>query len=94
MIAKTLYWKNGKTYILNQKLLPWKVKYVCCKNYIQVAKTIRDMIIRGAPAIGVAAGFGIALASISDNPIPVNFSINSKDYELPSSGEIYIIIDY
>jgi methylthioribose-1-phosphate isomerase len=62
-MIKTLYWQNGSAYILDQRLLPGKVKYIRCTNHISVAKTIKDMAIRGAPAIGVAAAFGMALAA-------------------------------
>ncbi len=51
----TLYWKKSKLYILNQLLLPAKIKYIPCRKYKDVSKAIRDMSIRGAPAIGVAA---------------------------------------
>jgi len=62
-MLKTLYYKNNKLYILNQKLLPGKISYCECKTYLDVTKCIKNMIIRGAPAIGIAAGFGIVLAS-------------------------------
>lgn len=50
-------------YILDQRLLPLKTKYILCNNHTKVAKTIKDMAIRGAPAIGVAAAFGVYIAS-------------------------------
>jgi methylthioribose-1-phosphate isomerase len=62
-MVKTLFWKNGVVYILDQLLLPDTVKYIACLNHLQVAKTIKEMNIRGAPAIGVAAAYGIALAA-------------------------------
>jgi methylthioribose-1-phosphate isomerase len=62
-MVKTLYCKNDTLYILDQLLLPDKVKYIACHNYLQVAKTIKEMNIRGAPAIGVAVAYGIALAA-------------------------------
>jgi methylthioribose-1-phosphate isomerase len=63
-MIETLYWKNQRLYILNQLLLPHAVKYVVCNNHADVADAIRDMVIRGAPAIGIAAGYGMYLASI------------------------------
>ncbi len=62
-MVKTLFYKNGVVYILDQLLLPDTVKYIACHDHLQVAKTIKEMNIRGAPAIGVAAAFGIALAA-------------------------------
>jgi len=60
---KTLFWRHDKLFILNQKLLPHKIKYVICKTSDDVANSIKKMIIRGAPAIGIATAFGITLAS-------------------------------
>ena len=62
-MEKTLYWKNGTLFILEQRVLPDKIAYVRCKTFNDVAKCIKDMSIRGAPAIGVAAAYGIALAA-------------------------------
>lgn len=68
-MVKTLYWKNGKLFILEQRLLPGKVKFVACRTYQDVARCIKEMVIRGAPAIGVAAAFGVALAALKGAPV-------------------------
>lgn len=62
-MTKTLYWKNNRLYILDQLLLPHSIRYICCLNHRDVYRAIKTMAIRGAPAIGVAAAFGIALAA-------------------------------
>jgi len=54
-------WKNEKVYMIDQRLLPMEEKFIEHSNYKEVAKSIKDMVIRGAPAIGVAAAMGIAL---------------------------------
>jgi methylthioribose-1-phosphate isomerase len=54
-------WKDGKVFMLDQRLLPDQETYIEHVDHHQVAASIRDMAIRGAPAIGVAAGMGIAL---------------------------------
>jgi methylthioribose-1-phosphate isomerase len=59
---RTLYWKGGSLYLLDQRLLPHRERYVRCRGYRDVARAIREMIVRGAPAIGVAAAYGIVLA--------------------------------
>ncbi|MBN1822819.1 MAG: S-methyl-5-thioribose-1-phosphate isomerase [Endomicrobiales bacterium] len=61
--VKTFYWKNGSLYVLNQLLLPGRTAFVRCSTHKDVVKAIRDMIVRGAPAIGVVAAFGVALAA-------------------------------
>jgi len=48
-------------FILDQRLLPWEEKYVECKSAEDVAWAIKEMVIRGAPAIGIVAAFGVVL---------------------------------
>lgn len=57
----TIEWKTDRVVMIDQRILPEKEVYVECTDYIQVAEAIEKMVIRGAPAIGVAAAFGIAL---------------------------------
>lgn len=49
--------------MIDQRLLPVREIYVKCRTYQEVAEAIKEMIIRGAPAIGVAAAMGIALGA-------------------------------
>lgn len=60
---RTLYWEEGKLYLLDQNCLPEKVEYRTCTTYGEVATAIREMTVRGAPAIGVAAAFGVVLGA-------------------------------
>ncbi len=60
---RTVEWVNGKVRMIDQTRLPSKFTYVTLNDYRQVAKAIRDMVVRGAPAIGVAAAMGLALAA-------------------------------
>jgi methylthioribose-1-phosphate isomerase len=64
MTVKTLEWKNDSVIILDQRLLPSKEIYRVYRNYKAVAHAIRAMVIRGAPAIGVAAAMGVALGAL------------------------------
>lgn len=63
MKFKTIEWKVDHVSILDQRRLPQEVYYLVCKDASSVARAIRDMAIRGAPAIGVAAAMGVALAA-------------------------------
>jgi methylthioribose-1-phosphate isomerase len=54
-------WKEGAVVMLDQRLLPGEKKFVVHRDYRDVARSIREMVIRGAPAIGIAAAYGIAL---------------------------------
>jgi methylthioribose-1-phosphate isomerase len=64
MAVKTIEWKNDRVIMLDQRLLPHREVYRVCRDYNQVAAAIRQMVIRGAPAIGVAAAMGVALGAI------------------------------
>jgi methylthioribose-1-phosphate isomerase len=57
-----LIWEKGTLSLMDQRLLPTRVEYVKCTDWRCVASCIKDMVVRGAPAIGAAAAYGIALA--------------------------------
>ncbi|HWC65632.1 MAG TPA: S-methyl-5-thioribose-1-phosphate isomerase, partial [Thermoanaerobaculia bacterium] len=61
-LFRPLYWDHGKLKLLDQRLLPGKEVWLELSTPEDVAEAIRSMAVRGAPAIGAAAGFGIALA--------------------------------
>ena len=60
-MIQTLVWTDSGVRFIDQTKLPVEETYVTCKSYEQVADAIRNMVVRGAPAIGVAAAMGIAL---------------------------------
>jgi methylthioribose-1-phosphate isomerase len=60
-MIQTLEWTDSGVRFIDQTKLPTEETYVTCKTYEQVADAIRTMVVRGAPAIGVAAAMGIAL---------------------------------
>lgn len=62
---KTIEWKEGKVFLIDQRKLPLKYEIINCSTYQEVADAIKKMKVRGAPAIGVAAAFGVALAAYS-----------------------------
>ena len=62
---KAIVWEKGKLSLLNQTLLPVKNQTVTCKTYEDVAEAIKTMVVRGAPAIGVTAAYGLVLAAQS-----------------------------
>ncbi len=64
MAVKTIEWRNDRVIMLDQRLLPHKEVYRACRNYQEVGQAIREMVIRGAPAIGVAAAMGVALGAL------------------------------
>ncbi len=60
-MIQTLEWTDSGVRFIDQTKLPTEETYVTCKTHEQVADVIRNMVVRGAPAIGVAAAMGIAL---------------------------------
>jgi len=59
--VEALRWNGDSLDLLDQRKLPERIEYLSCRDAAAVAAAIRDMVVRGAPAIGCAAAFGIAL---------------------------------
>ncbi len=59
--VQALLWRDGALHLIDQRVLPLKFDIVRCTTAAEVAAAIRAMVVRGAPAIGCAAAFGIAL---------------------------------
>ncbi len=60
-MVETIVWTDAGVVMIDQTRLPGEEVYVTCRDYREVAEAIRSMVIRGAPAIGVAAAMGVAL---------------------------------
>ncbi len=69
-------WVNGRVRILDQRLLPERAEYLDFKSASEVANAIREMIIRGAPAIGLAAAYGLALAAQNSRAVQTRDMVN------------------
>jgi len=59
--VRTLRWTSDSLELIDQRRLPARIEYVECRSAAEVAQSIRDIVVRGAPAIGCAAAFGVAL---------------------------------
>jgi len=68
----TVEWSDKKIRMIDQRKLPHKIEWYVCRSYKDVIKAIKDMVIRGAPAIGIAGAMGLALGA---------YSIKSTSYE-------------
>jgi methylthioribose-1-phosphate isomerase len=62
-MIKTLYWTDEGVVMIDQRRLPTEELYPIFRTYAEVAAAIKDMVVRGAPAIGVAAAMGVALGA-------------------------------
>ena len=78
-MMKTMEWKDNKLILIDQTKLPDEVTYFTCDNYKDVILAIKTMVVRGAPAIGVAAAFGMVLAYIAGE------NLDMVSYEIKAS---------
>ena len=60
--VEPIRWHGDRVELLDQRLLPERLEYITCRTAEEVAAAIKDMVVRGAPAIGCAAAFGVALS--------------------------------
>jgi methylthioribose-1-phosphate isomerase len=75
----TIKWNKDSVSILDQRLLPIEEVYHTYTSYTDVARAIKDMVTRGAPAIGVTAGMGIALAAKKSQAISLDEFVTEMD---------------
>ena len=61
----TIAWRDRSVVMIDQRKLPAQEVYVRCRTYIQAAQAIEKMVIRGAPAIGIAAAYGVVLGAMA-----------------------------
>ena len=61
---KTIEWQNGQVRLIDQTKLPYEFEYVNIATSTQMGEAIRDMLVRGAPAIGIAGAFGLVLGAM------------------------------
>ncbi len=67
MNLRTVEWKNNSVIMIDQTKLPNSLEFVSYTDYNQVADAIRNLVVRGAPAIGVSGAFGLALAALQSD---------------------------
>ena len=63
-MTRTLWWEDNQVKMIDQRILPLQYEILSYDDYRAVAEAITDMVVRGAPAIGAAGGFGMALAAL------------------------------
>ena len=74
-MVETIEWTPEGVVMIDQTRLPNEVAFVTCRDYREVADAIRDMIIRGAPAIGVAAAMGVAIGALKSNNLDADIPV-------------------
>ncbi|MGH8668523.1 MAG: S-methyl-5-thioribose-1-phosphate isomerase [Burkholderiales bacterium] len=87
MAVEPIRWKGERLELLDQRRLPGEIVYVTCRSAAEVAQAIRDMVVRGAPAIGCAAAFGVVLSRGS----PDSYEILAKSR--PTAVNLFWALD-
>ena len=62
LFMRTVFWEDNQLKMIDQRILPGRFEVVSYRDHASVARAIKEMVVRGAPAIGAAAAFGLALA--------------------------------
>lgn len=76
--VRPLRWSEGGLELLDQRLLPGREHWIRCTDHQAVAQAIRDMVVRGAPAIGVTAAYGVVLAAMA-RPDPEHIEVEQLE---------------
>lgn len=67
-MIRPVFWEGDHVVLLDQTRLPWEERWLCLRRWEEVAEAIRTMKVRGAPAIGIAAAYGLVLAALRPKP--------------------------
>lgn len=96
-MAPTIQWTPDGVVMIDQTRLPREEVYVTCRTYQEVAEAIKTMVIRGAPAIGVAAAMGMALGALQADPAKLDEEIETIGATLaatrPTAVNLFWAID-
>jgi methylthioribose-1-phosphate isomerase len=96
-MIETIQWTPEGVVMIDQTRIPAEETYVTCHDYMQVADAIRTMVIRGAPAIGVAAAMGMAIGVAKANPASLDAEVEAMCTELagtrPTAVNLFWAID-
>lgn len=74
MSIRAIKWENNALHLLDQRLLPNQEVWIRYESWSEVRDAIKDMVVRGAPAIGVTAAYGMALAAQKNEDLPTAHS--------------------
>ena len=96
-MIETIQWTTEGVVMIDQTRIPAEETYITCRDYLQVADAIRTMVIRGAPAIGVAAAMGVAIGVQKANPASLDAQVDAICAELagtrPTAVNLFWAID-
>jgi methylthioribose-1-phosphate isomerase len=88
---RSVWMEEDKVVMIDQRLLPHQFKLFECKSYADTARAISDMVIRGAPAIGAAACYGMAQGALSGE---VDKAADVLSKSRPTAYDLFDAIEY
>jgi methylthioribose-1-phosphate isomerase len=62
--VRAIEWRDDRLFLLDQRLLPQRQEFIACSDAPSVAEAIRDMVVRGAPAIGISAAYAVVMSAM------------------------------
>ena len=99
-MIKTVEWTSEGVRMLDQRLLPTEEKYLTLRSYEEVADAIKQMVVRGAPAIGVSAAMGLALGasqsvgtSVADLEFDFKFMCKVMEATRPTAVNLFWAVE-
>src|SRR5258705_10312683 len=99
-MIKTVEWTSEGIRMIDQRLLPTEEKYLTLRSYEEVADAIKQMVVRGAPAIGVSAAMGLALGasqsvgtSVADLEFDFKFMCKVMEATRPTAVNLFWAIE-
>src|SRR5436305_12301969 len=99
-MIKTVEWTDEGVRMLDQRILPTEEKYLMLRSYEEVADAIKQMVVRGAPAIGVSAAMGLALGAkqsvgtaVSDLEFDFNYMCDVMSETRPTAVNLFWAIE-
>ncbi|MBI0582850.1 MAG: S-methyl-5-thioribose-1-phosphate isomerase [Methanomassiliicoccus sp.] len=90
--ARAVWFENGMVRMIDQRLIPQRFKVLDMGDHFQVAEAIRNMTVRGAPSIGAAAAYGMALAA--RNGVDLGEAANTLRGTRPTAYDLFYAVDH
>ena len=93
MTVRPLEWKDSQLILLDQRELPGKVSYIACSTVEEVARAIENLTVRGAPAIGIAAAYGVVLGAAKEGITGAGEAILRLSRTRPTAVNLFWALD-
>ncbi|MDR2011932.1 MAG: S-methyl-5-thioribose-1-phosphate isomerase, partial [Rhodanobacter sp.] len=90
--VRAVLWQGDGLRLLDQRRLPAEETYRDCRSAEEVAAAIRDLVVRGAPAIGIAAAWGVVLAA-RGGPVALDRALNTLRAARPTAVNLMWALD-